>query len=174
MDWKTTLSYISGPVDEELLTTSILWPRIEFFEIGSRELLPKSDIVASWLSRMSLFGSSSPSSSCPKTQTNSRPARGAVAKFIHHHYRERNHQGLGNALTEAEECVGSPYGNVRCRKRLGGLLSYYLYSAKVDPALIVRFRPAMVGCFWPIFLFADHSGAGRSETNQVRCARMNK
>ena len=22
---------------------------------------------------------------------------------------------------------------------------------KVDPALIARFRPAMVGCFWPIF-----------------------
>ena len=30
-------------------TTSILWPRIEFFEIGSRELLPKSDIVGSQL-----------------------------------------------------------------------------------------------------------------------------
>ena len=30
-------------------TTSILWPRIEFFEIGSRELLPKSDIVESQL-----------------------------------------------------------------------------------------------------------------------------
>ena len=38
---------------------------------------------------------------------------------------ERNHQGLGNALLEAEECVGSPHGKVRCRKRLGGLLSYY-------------------------------------------------
>ena len=46
--------------------------------------------------------------SCPKTQTNSRPAHRAVDEFIHHHYRERNHQGLGNALTEAEECVGSP------------------------------------------------------------------
>ncbi len=34
-------------------------------------------------------------------------------------------QGLGNALLEAEECVGSPHGKVRCRKRLGGLLSYY-------------------------------------------------
>ena len=28
---------------------------------------------------------------------------------------------------------------------------------KVDPALIARFRPAVVGCFWPIFFFADHS-----------------
>ena len=51
--------------------------------------------------------------------------RRAVAEFIHHYHGERNHQGLGNALLEAEECVGSPYGKVRCRKRLGGLLSYY-------------------------------------------------
>ena len=28
---------------------------------------------------------------------------------------------------------------------------------KVDPALIAHFRPAMVGCFQPIFFFADHS-----------------
>ena len=51
--------------------------------------------------------------------------RRAVAEFIHHYRGERNHQGLGNALLEAEECVGSPHGKVRCRKRLGGLLSYY-------------------------------------------------
>ncbi len=51
--------------------------------------------------------------------------RRAVAEFIHHYHGERNHQGLGNALLEAEECVGSPHGKVRCRKRLGGLLSYY-------------------------------------------------
>ena len=30
----------------------------------------------------------------------------AVAEFIHHYHGERNHQGLGNALLEAEECVG--------------------------------------------------------------------
>ena len=51
--------------------------------------------------------------------------RRAVAEFIHHYHGERNHQGLGNPLLEAEECVGSPHGKVRCRKRLGGLLSYY-------------------------------------------------
>ena len=51
--------------------------------------------------------------------------RRAVAEFIHHYHGERNHQGLGNALLEAEERVGSPHGKVRCRKRLGGLLSYY-------------------------------------------------
>ena len=27
---------------------------------------------------------------------------------------------------------------------------------KVDPALIARCRPAMVGCFQPIFFFTDH------------------
>ena len=48
-----------------------------------------------------------------------------VIEFIHHYHGERNHQGLGNALLEAAECVGSPHGKVRCRKRLGGLLSYY-------------------------------------------------
>ena len=55
--------------------------------------------------------------------------RRAVAAFIHHYHRERNHQGLGNALIEAEQCVGSPYGKVRCRKRLGGLLHYYHRAA---------------------------------------------
>ena len=38
--------------------------------------------------------------------------RRAVAEFIHHYHGERNHQGLGNALLEAEECVGSPHGKV--------------------------------------------------------------
>ena len=55
--------------------------------------------------------------------------RRAVAEFIHHYHGERNHQGLGNALLEAEECVGSPHGKVRCRMRLGGLLSYYHRAA---------------------------------------------
>ena len=55
--------------------------------------------------------------------------RRAVAEFIHHYHGERNHQRLGNTLLEAEECVGSPHGKVRCRKRLGGLLSYYHRAA---------------------------------------------
>ena len=55
--------------------------------------------------------------------------RRAVAEFIHHYHGERNHQGLGNALLEAEECVGGPHRKVRCRKRLGGLLSYYHRAA---------------------------------------------
>ena len=28
---------------------------------------------------------------------------------------------------------------------------------KVDPALIARVRPTIVGCFWPVFFFADHT-----------------
>ena len=51
--------------------------------------------------------------------------RRAVTEFISHYHRERNHQGLENALIEADERVGSLHGNVRCCKRLGGLLSYY-------------------------------------------------
>ncbi len=51
--------------------------------------------------------------------------RRAVTEFISHYHRERNHQGLENALIEADERVGSLHGNVRCCKRLGGLLNYY-------------------------------------------------
>ena len=58
--------------------------------------------------------------------------RRAVAEFIHHYHGERNHQGLENALIEAEECVGSVHGNVRCCKRLGGLLSYYHRDAAYE------------------------------------------
>ena len=38
---------------------------------------------------------------------------------------ERNHQGLGNQLITLEPDIGSRSGQVRRRKRLGGLLSYY-------------------------------------------------
>ena len=31
---------------------------------------------------------------------------------------------------------------------------------KVYPALIARLRPAVVGCFWPIFFIADHNRCG--------------
>ena len=42
----------------------------------------------------------------------------------------RNHQGLENALVEADERAGSLDGNVRCRKRLGGLLNDYHRGAR--------------------------------------------
>ncbi len=51
--------------------------------------------------------------------------RRAFTEFVRHYHRERNHQGLGNALIEADECVGRLDGNVRCCKRSGGLLDYY-------------------------------------------------
>ena len=50
----------------------------------------------------------------------------------------------------------------------------FLESWVLSSFVFLDTTPAMVGCFWPIFLFADHNGAGRLETNQVRCARMNK
>ncbi len=33
--------------------------------------------------------------------------RRAVAEFVLHYHGERNHQGLGNALIEADDCIGS-------------------------------------------------------------------
>ena len=36
---------------------------------------------------------------------------------------------------------------------------------KVDPALIARFRHAMVGCFWPVFFFADHRSCTPRRSN---------
>src|SRR5262245_42869742 len=54
--------------------------------------------------------------------------RRAVAEFVAHYHRERNHQGLDNELIErppTEGCVG----RVRRRQRLGGLLNYYARAA---------------------------------------------
>ena len=54
--------------------------------------------------------------------------RRAVAEFVAHYHRERNHQGLDNELIEgqpAKRCVG----RVRRHQRLGGLLNYYARAA---------------------------------------------
>jgi transposase InsO family protein len=52
----------------------------------------------------------------------------AVAEFVEHYHRERNHQGLKNRLI-----AGTPMthitGRVRRRPRLGGLLNYYERAA---------------------------------------------
>src|SRR5262249_15185685 len=50
--------------------------------------------------------------------------RRAVAEFIEHYNRERNHQGLGNALIAGLPAIDAA-GRVRRHQRLGGLLSYY-------------------------------------------------
>jgi putative transposase len=53
----------------------------------------------------------------------------AVAEFLSHFHAERNHQGLGNRLTEPGEEVGRTAGAVACRERLGGILRYYYRQA---------------------------------------------
>jgi transposase InsO family protein len=54
--------------------------------------------------------------------------RRAIAEFVEHYHRERNHQGLGNRLIAAlpeTDC----HGRVNRRARLGGLLNYYQRAA---------------------------------------------
>ncbi len=53
-----------------------------------------------------------------------RHLRRTLAEFVVHYHRERNHQGLDNALIEdrRQPCVG---GRIHRRPRLGGLLNYY-------------------------------------------------
>jgi putative transposase len=48
----------------------------------------------------------------------------AIQQYLAHYHTERNHQGLGNQLITPEPDIGSRSGQVRRRKRLGGLLSY--------------------------------------------------
>jgi hypothetical protein len=47
--------------------------------------------------------------------------RRAVAEFVAHYHRERNHQGLDNELIESEPAE-LPVGRVSRHQRLGGLL----------------------------------------------------
>jgi hypothetical protein len=42
-----------------------------------------------------------------------------------HYHRERNHQGLGNALIDGEQQDVEGAGRIVRRDRLGGLLSFY-------------------------------------------------
>src|SRR5215203_5980444 len=54
--------------------------------------------------------------------------RRAIAEFVAHYHRERNHQGLDNELIESEPAAGR-VGRVRRHQRLGGLLNYYARAA---------------------------------------------
>src|SRR2546425_5812085 len=49
----------------------------------------------------------------------------AIHEYLAHYHSERNHQGLDNQLIAPEPGMGSRSGQVRRRKPLGGLLSYY-------------------------------------------------
>jgi putative transposase len=54
--------------------------------------------------------------------------RRAVAEFVEHYHRERNHQGLNNRLIAGTPVIGRA-SRVRRRSRLGGLLNFYERAA---------------------------------------------
>jgi hypothetical protein len=49
----------------------------------------------------------------------------AIAEYVEHYHRERNHQGLGNTIPFPSSQVGAKSGKVIRKERLGGLLNYY-------------------------------------------------
>jgi hypothetical protein len=53
--------------------------------------------------------------------------RRALSEFVAHYHRERNHQGLENALIEGARVSGA--GRVHRQPRLGGLLNFYRRAA---------------------------------------------
>ena len=53
-----------------------------------------------------------------------RHLRRTIAQYVEHYHRERNHQGLRNALIEGATAT-STVGRIHRRPRLGGLLNYY-------------------------------------------------
>ena len=57
-----------------------------------------------------------------------RHLRRTLAEFMAHYQSERNHQGLGNNLSERPPRLHAG-GPVHRRQRLGGLLSYYYRAA---------------------------------------------
>jgi hypothetical protein len=46
-----------------------------------------------------------------------------------YYHKERNHQGLDNAIPFPSDEVGNSDGNIKCNERLGGLLKYYYRDA---------------------------------------------
>ena len=51
----------------------------------------------------------------------------AVREFVAHYHRERNHQGLKNALIEDARVIAA--GRVQRQSPLGGLLNFYRRAA---------------------------------------------
>jgi hypothetical protein len=54
-----------------------------------------------------------------------RSLRRALSNYVDHFHAERNHQGKGNVLLFPRAADRQREGPLQCRKRLGGLLSYY-------------------------------------------------
>ncbi len=50
--------------------------------------------------------------------------RRAIAEYVEHYHRERNHQGLENRLIAGTRVINIA-SRVRCRSRLGGMLNLY-------------------------------------------------
>ena len=55
--------------------------------------------------------------------------RRAVAEYMQHYHRERNHQGIDVRLIYATAAVAVNDGEVRRRARLGGILNFYYRAA---------------------------------------------
>ena len=55
--------------------------------------------------------------------------RRAVAEYMEHYHRERNHQGIENRLIYAPALVAENDGQVCCNTRLGGMLNFYYRRA---------------------------------------------
>ena len=55
--------------------------------------------------------------------------RRALTEFTTHYHEERNHQGIGNSIITPGEEVGRTSGDIQCRNRIGGILSYYFRDA---------------------------------------------
>jgi putative transposase len=55
--------------------------------------------------------------------------RRAVAEYVDHYHRERNHQGLENRLIHAPAVVAANEGAIYRHARLGGTLNFYYRQA---------------------------------------------
>jgi hypothetical protein len=51
--------------------------------------------------------------------------RHAISEYMLHYHRERNHQGLDNALISTAPAISTATKAVTARQRLGGLLNFY-------------------------------------------------
>ena len=58
-----------------------------------------------------------------------RSLRRAAREYTVHYHRERNHQGLDNALIEPDDWINSVSCGIDCHERLGGMLRYYHRAA---------------------------------------------